>query len=733
MRMEIPRLITLFPLIVLLLSALFPQVAIAKAQEEVRYDWKGLSMLNATRYELPGGFVLEAEITYTMGVPFVRAIVLKEGSPCTSYVFAAVEESAAGSVTLDTRKTMDVYEGCKLRSGKRVFTILIKGDETDLNNGIIYFDILSSIYSPETKVNVTIDFPEKKEFDQPYAQFEVPVRITNVGPRDVDWVEIYSNWYRLDGEGSINLTSVVPMTSPPSGNEVNISLGGLAPGEHHDVTFVFNAGPGEGKYGNYTANFIVTYPTIFKYVGFDENRSVKVFEYDPNATETYRGSVIATFGVLYKGHTGNPNVVLSVSKPTGDLKVDPGAPITFSFRVQNTGSDDAYNVTINAKVDPNLPVEITKPSSIAGGHFPIVVQKEMPPKAMTEAIEFRIVIPKDAEGLVYRVNLTVGYFDIRGNYNQNFKLFTISVREFGTSKVYITKSISSTTIPVNGTIEVNVVVGNNGTAAATNLVIEDSYPENYFKLVSGKTKVSVSKLEPGSMATLSYKLRAVREGVTNFGPAKVTFVDPKAGQKTLLSTQRSPVVITIVKPELSVRIEDIPQNVTVVNSLVGFSIYMINRGSGDAKDLTVELELSPGFYMVSPPSIKKGEGVSCDQPAWEPEEDRIRVQMKCSTLKPEGFAKLILTLKTQTVGKQWLRVKEISYKSSDGLTTIKVPTSSYRYETVVVTPLELRMFYLAIFTFSVLLVAMFVIGVTRGLRISVSRRKPKARLGAFES
>ncbi len=722
-------------IMLLFLSALLiprsPTVMEVGAQG-IRYDWKGLSMKNGTRYDLPGGFKLQARLMYMGGaVQYVEARVLKEGAPCTPFVYVPTEISAGGP-PLDTRKEIPVREGCS-RTGRILYKVFIKGDLTDKVNGIIYFDLLDSVYSPETNLTMEIDFPKVKEFDQPYAQFQVPVILKNTGAMPIDWVKVYSNWYRLEGEGSINLTNVMPVMGTKTGNEMNISLGGLDVNESHQLTFSFHAGPGEGRYGNYTIGFVATYPVVFQYQGFDSNRSVKIFEYNPNSTKSTSDSINVVFGLVYKGHTGAPRVVLSVSKPTGDLQVDPGTPITFNFRAQNVGNDHAYNVTINAQVEPNLPIEIIKPSAIAGGHFPLVVHADMPPRAMTEPIEFRIVIPSDAEGMMYRVNLTVGYFDIRGYYNETFKLYTITVKEFGYSKVYITKTISSTTIPINGTIKVDVIVGNNGTAAATNVVVQDDYPKDIFKLVSGKTKLTASKLNPGSMLSLSYTLKAVREGVATFGPAKVTYVDPKEGQKVLMSAQKSPVVVTIVKPQLSVRVEDIPQNVTVVNSLVGFSIYMINRGSGEAKDLTVEMELSPGFYMVNPPTVKKGEGVSCDQPVWEPKEDRIKVRMVCETVKPEGFVKLILTMKTQTTGMQWIRVTDIHYKSTDGKTVIKVPTSSYRYETVVVTPLELRMFYLAIFTFSVLLVAMFVIGVTRGFRVSVGRRRPKTGFGALES
>ncbi len=724
------RLIILFLMIALLIPA-YPSFHVARAQT-IKYDWTGFSMKNGTRYDLPGGFQMESTIEKQGGFPTgVATRILKNGRVCLNYQLTLIEG-------YNTRSEIPIKENCT--SGRVLYKVLIKGDMTDTNNGIIYFDIKDSILPPISNLTMKINFPRTKEFNEPYAQFQVPVIIKNLGPWDINWVRIDSNWFKQEGEGSINLTGIVPVEGTNKGStEANITLNGLHVEESQQVTFTFHAGPGEGKYGSYTIGFTVTYPVMFSYVntttrGLGVNAyQVKIYEYNPNATESLRGSINVVFGLKYKGHRGKPKMDIYMKTPKGDLEVNPGTPITFRFYAQNIGNDDAYNVTINAKVEPNLPIDITEPSSIAGHTFPIVVLSDVPHKAMTQDIAFRIVIPSDAEGMTYHVNISVGYFNIEGAYNETFRLFTISVKKFGTSKLYITKSISSTTIPVNGTVEVNVIVGNNGTAAATNVVVEDSYPSDIFKLVSGKTKVSASKLDPGSMLSLSYKLKAVREGVTNFGPAKVTYIDPKEGQKVLLSTQKSPVVITIVEPKLSVKVEDIPQNVTVVNSLVGFSIYMINRGSGDAKDLTLDMELSPGFYMVSPPAIKKGEGVSCDQPVWEPKENEISVKMVCDTIKPEGFVKLILTLKTQTTGKQWIRVKDIYYKSPDGLTTLEVPTSSYRYETVVVTPLELRLFYLAIFTFSVLIVAAFVIGVTRGFRVSVGRRRPRTRFGALES
>ncbi|RDD52796.1 MAG: DUF11 domain-containing protein, partial [Candidatus Korarchaeota archaeon NZ13-K] len=591
------------------------------------------------------------------------------------------------------------------------------------------YDILDSVYSPDANLTLILGFPKLKEFDTGSSQLTIPVTLRNEGPAPVRWVKLHVSWGRSDGEGSINLTQSVPTPSYLSSNYANLSLGGLDPGRSYNASFTFTAGPGEYKYGNYTVSFMAEYGTYFRYEGVNTTRNARIYRYDPNAYKRASESVRLIFGLKYKGRTGNPNVQIVAERPTGDMEVDEGTPIPFSFYLQNSGADSAYNATIRVSVNPDLPVEITAPSAVAGRTFPIVVTREMPPKARTDKVEFRIVIPKGSGGTIYRVNITVGYFDIRNKYYESSRSFAISVRQPGVSKLYVTKSISSSTVPVNGTIEVNVIVGNNGTAAATKVVIEDDFPRDMFKLVSGDTKLSASALQPGSVLALSYKIRAVREGIATFGSAKVTYVDPMEGQKTILSTMKSPVVVTIVKPELSVRVEDFPPNVTTVNSLVEFSIYLINKGNGDARKLELEMELSPGLYMVSPPTVNKGEGVVCEQPTWEPGERSIRLSLSCDTIKPQGFMKMILTLKTQVTGKQWIRVNKLSYLTPDGSSRLSIPTSSYYYSTVVVTPFETRVFYLSIFTFSVLLVAMFVIGVTRGFGLRMGRRI--RRPGAF--
>ncbi|MCS7102753.1 MAG: hypothetical protein NZ992_02585, partial [Candidatus Korarchaeum sp.] len=651
-------------------------------------------------------------------------------NPCLTGggVWAFME--AGGSVS--TRAEITVRENCPFdKGGKLLYRIVVKGDESSRENKTIALDILDSIYSPDANLTLNLGFPKVKEFDTASSEVTIPVKVRNEGPAQVSWVRVFVNWWRNEGEGSINLTQAIPTPSSLSSGAANLSFGGLKASESYDMSLVFKAGPGEYKYGNYTVRFSVIYGTSYRYEGFNETRKVRIYRYDPKAYETISDSVNLIFGLKYKGRTGNPVVQIVAERPTGDMEVDEGTPISFSFYLQNVGADSAYNTTIRVNVNPDLPTEITAPSSVAGRTFPIVVMKEMPPKAKTEKVEFRMVIPKGSGGTIYRVNITVGYFDVRDKYYQASRSFAISVKQPGLSKLYVTKTISSSTIPVNGTIEVSVIVSNNGTAAATKVVVEDDFPRDIFKLVSGDTKLSASTLTPGSVLALSYKIRAVREGIATFGSAKVTYLDPTEGQKTILSIMKSPVVVTIVKPELSVKIEDIPPNVTVVNSLVEFSIYAINKGNGDAKKLNVELEFSPGLYMVNPPTVNKGEGVVCEQPAWEPGEKSVKLKLSCDTIKPQGFLKMVLTLKTQTTGKQWIKVNSISYLTPDGSSTLNVPTASYYYSTVVVTPFETRVFYLSIFTFSVILVAMFVIGVTRGFSLKV-RRLGRRKLGAFE-
>lgn len=707
--------------------------------QEVRYDWLGLRVKEGVLFDLPGGYKLHAKIERLnikkneSGTYMIKAQVYKGGmdNPCLTGGGAWVYMEAGGP--LPTKAEIAVRENCPFdKGGKLLYTIIIRGDESSVENRTVALDILDSIYSPDANLTLNIGFPKVKEFDVASSEVTIPITVKNEGPSSVSWVTAFVNWWRNEGEGSINLTQAIPTPSSVRSGTANLSFGGLKPGESYSMSFTFKAGPGEYKYGNYTVKFNVLYGTSFKYEGFNETRKVRMYRYDPSSYKTVSESVKLIFGLKYKGRTGNPVVQIIAERPTGDMEVDEGAPISFSFYLQNVGADSAYNATIRVKVNPDLPVEITAPSSVAGRTFPIIVTKEMTPKARTEKVEFRVVVPKGSGGTIYKVNITVGYFDIRNKYYEAPRSFVISVKQPGVSKLYVTKTISSSTVPVNGTVEVNVIVGNNGTAAATKVVVEDDFPRDLFKLVSGDTKLSAGTLAPGGVLALSYKIRAVREGVATFGSAKVTYLDPAEGQKTALSTMKSPVVVTVVKPELSFRVEDVPPNLTVVNSLVEFSIYAINKGNGDAKKLNVELEFSPGLYMVNPPTVNKGEGVLCEQPTWEPGERSVKLKLSCDTVKPQGFLKMVLTLKTQTTGKQWIRVNSISYLTPDGSSTLNVPAAPYYYSTVVVTPFETRVFYLSIFTFSVILVAMFVVGVTRGFGLKVGRGLRGRKLGAFE-
>lgn len=722
-----PKLITL---LLLFLLIQLPSPSSVGAQE-VRYDWLGLTIKEGVLVDLPGGYKLRGRIEQIYPAYVIKVQIYKDNNPCLSGdgVWVYLETSEPVS----RRAEVQVRENCPFdRGGNILYKIVVKGDESSRENRTIAIDIKDSIYSPDANLSLNVDFPKVKEFDSANAQVTLPVTVRNEGPASVSWVKVHLSWMRVDGEGSINLTQAVPPVTVATQGSVNLSFGGLDPGKSYGMSFTFSAGPGEYKYGNYTVRFLVEYGTKFRYVAFNETRKVKVYEYDPNATKIVSDSVSLIFGLKYKGRTGNPNVQVRAERPTGDMEVDEGTPISFRFYLENTGADHAYNTTIRVNVNPDLPVEITAPSSVAGRTFPIAVMKEMPPRAKTEPIEFRITVPKGSGGTVYRVNITAGYYDIRNKYYESSRTYAITVKQPGVTKLYVTKTISSSTVPVNGTIEVNVIVGNNGTAAASKVVIEDDFPRDLFKLVSGDTKLSASSLAPGSVLALTYKIRAVREGIATFGSAKVTYVDPMEGQKVILSVMRSPVVVTIVKPELSVRIEDFPPNVTVVNSLVQFSLYLMNKGNGDAKKLSVELEFSPGLYMVSPPTLDKGEGVVCDQPTWEPGEKSVKLRMGCDAIKPQGFVKMMLNLKTQTTGKQWLRVNSISYLTPDGSSNISIPSSSYYYSTVVVTPFETRVFYLSIFTFSVILVAMFVIGVTRGFGFKQARRLGGRKFAVFE-
>ncbi len=739
--MEIKR----FPILLMLIlitTFFFTSTSYETAQQTLKYDWLDLSMKNGTTYELPGGYQLQAYISEFggHGTHAVKASIYKEGKVCVPWVAVPVEKVG----NLETRKLIEVKEDCSV-SGKRLYYVYIKGDLSkgagEAIKDTIYFDILNSIYSPEVNLTATTTFPKRRDFGEKESfTFTIPFSIKNNAENiRVNWVRIVAAWHRVGGVGSINLTNVEVTGAPPpspsswAGGSLNLTLPGLDPGESRQIKLTFLAGPNSKDFGNYTINVMIIHPAVYEFIGLDPDRGVKQFKYNPNNTESDSFQFVVFTGTRYAGHTGKPELTILLTRPTGDVTVDPGSTVTFDFRVKNNGNDYAYNVTLDAKVKPDAQITIVKPDNVAGNPFPIVVPVDVPPGGLTEPIQFRVKLPEDSEGKIYRVNITASYFTIRGEYRETSKSVLITVREIGESKVTIKKKVSPTSISVNGTIQVVVTVSNNGTAPASNVVIKDYYPKEYFRLVSGETSKKISSLAPGDSVSIVYKLKAIKEGIPILPPASVTYVDPKTGPKGPITSGESSVVITVIKPKLWAKVEDQPPNVTVKNSLVTFSIYVKNDGNGAAKDVSLYMELSPGYYMVTPPTVEKSEGTICDQPKWEPTKDKVKVSVSCDKVDPQGWIKLSLTLRPQSEGKQWLTVKSLTYKSADGTSKFHVPVSYYSYETVVVTPFEQRMFSLVLFSFSVILVGLFVIALTRGFGFTASpRRRRVGRLGAFE-
>ncbi len=742
MVMEIKRLPVLL-LLALLFSIGFASTNVDTAQQAMKYDWLDLSMKNGTTYELPGGYQLKAYISEFggHGTHAVKASIYKGDKVCVPWVAVPIEKFG----NLETRKLVEVREGCSM-TGKRLYYVYIKGDLSkgagDSIQDTIYFDILNSIYSPEVNLTATTTFPNRKDFgDRESFSFTIPITIRNNAENiPINWVRLIATWNRVGGVGSINLTSVeVSGALPPSPSEwasgsLNTTLPKLDPGESMEIRLSFLAGPNSKDFGNYTVNVMLVYPDIYEFVGIDTNRSVKQFRYNPNHTSSRTFRFVVFTGTRYAGHTGKPDLIILLTRPTGDVTVDPSSAVTFEFRVKNNGNDYAYNVTLDAKVKPDAQITLVKPENVAGSPFPLVVPTSVPPGGLTEPIQFRVNLPEDSEGKIYRVNITVSYFNIKGEYKESSRSVLITVREIGESRITIRKKVSPTSISVNGTIQVVVTVSNNGTAPASNVVIKDSYPKEYFRLVSGDITKKISSLAPGDSVSIVYKLKAIKEGIPVLPPASVTYVDPKTGPKGPITSGESSVVITVIKPKMWAKVEDQPPNVTVKNSLITFSIYTKNDGNGAAKDMSLYIELSPGYYMVTPPTLEKSEGTICDQPKWEPTKDKIKVTVSCDSVEPQGWVKLLMTLRPLSEGRQWLRVKSLTYKSSDGTSTYHVPVSYYAYETVVVTPFEQRMFSLVLFSSSVILVGLFVIALTRGFGIpSGTRRKKVRRLGGFES
>jgi uncharacterized repeat protein (TIGR01451 family) len=90
--------------------------------------------------------------------------------------------------------------------------------------------------------------------------------------------------------------------------------------------------------------------------------------------------------------------------------------------------------------------------------------------------------------------------------------------------ILVEKSVDVGTLKVGEVVVITVVVTNTYDERATNVVIEDSIPEE-FEVVEGDTSWNIAVLNPSEALTFMYSLKPETAGSFNLGAARATFID----------------------------------------------------------------------------------------------------------------------------------------------------------------------------------------------------------------
>ncbi len=689
----------------------------AGGQADVKYNIEGIVISNNT--------------VFTFGSYKIRAINFAPAgtTPYVSLYITCPNGHVISGILRDPGDTLSIFSGCSRYSSPGAQLIFkIRLNKTAQGEAYIYLDVLDCIIRPVQALKVSSTFPANKSYELA-STFTIPVNVTNVCDGDVSGIKVSISWNRLDGRGNISLLSVAPAVEKRR-NPLLIDLGTMGSGESQSLKFFFKADPGGKYYGKYGVFLTLTYKADYTLV---RNASgILTYKYTPNKTVSETKSFTITIGEKYKEHLGAPNLRIYTYAPSSTrLLVNPGDVLTFRFYIKNLGEDSALNGTLYVKVQPQtskgpFPL-ITQPSTIAGKSFPINLP-EIPKLARTQTIEFTLGVPKGSAGTIYQVSLEIDYMDIRGNVYNTSRTYTIEVRKPGYPCLVVTKTLSANIVGVQQTLDVVVTVKNNGTAPALSVQIADAYPEDYFQLVSGKTTTTVPRLNPGDSASLTYKLRATRVGMTSFGIARVTYKDPQ-GLTKVVTSSGTPLTISIVKPSVSIILHEKPPSSTVVGSVFPVSFSVSNSGTGTAYNLEMDLKLSSSLRLMLPPSLTTTVKAQCSPPSWTPHGNVSYVKLSCSRIDPTGNVELRLVLKADKPGNSSVEVMKITYTQEGTNQGYSLNTSKLKYMISVMTPIEMRLFSAALLALWIFLVVLFVIATTRGLPFRTRIKGVRRRFG----
>ena len=683
-------------LFVLFISGMKPY-AINSSPDQVLYEWRGIYIPNNSRFSV-GPYELEAKTTVEGS--FTLKVWL-------GYTVVAMISKAIG-------EQRQILYTTVMEDGQQAFKVGLFVNRSTPEK--LYVEIYECIYSPPGGLEIQISPSGTLEYEEGAQQVVVNVTVINTGSTTSPQSYLTCNLAQTEGNGTYSLLYVTGIPSNPQ----NISVSPLYKGGNITFEYHFYFDPGSNKYGEFVVNFALNYVMKFRYNETESTSTLKVYDYYPEGFKvTETAELRVKIGEKFK-LAGNPNLRITLAKNA--TLVYPKGSVEFRFSVRNEGNGTAYGVKIWVRVDPPSEIQFLSPSQLgrvlSGAltepitliqKFPngTVIEYPLPPNGYTQDVVFVVKVPDYpiVGTAAYKVTITVEWDDLAGRHFNTTAQEGFSVIEPGRTEIVVTKEVVPLVVPVNGTISVTITVKNEGEEVARELKITDTFPEQFFELVSGDTTFSRAILRAEETVTFSYILKAKTEGRAPIDRATVEYIDETGSPR---HTQSNPGgVVSIVMPSIEYEIKDKPEPFEIVGSYVTYRVSVRNKGSGIAKNVQIVVKL-PETLMI----VTAGEG--CDI-----EETSNTVKFKISELPPNEEKELFLELRPLTTGKYNITVTEATYYSPDGGTkyTFSIPCVEFR----AMKPFAIRVMLTIVLAATVIIVVVLVIALTVGIRIGKPR------------
>ncbi len=625
-----------------------PLSSVVRVQAATKtYDWLEVQLGNNSEMYV-GPFRLVAHISAGVVNLFVIE-VYKEQELCSLFQASSQQEEVSGYVPAYCRE-----------GGPNAFKLVLYGSESSAEDGgWVKFDIKECIYSPEIKLLLRPLNVTELVFNQTSTVVDLSVSVYNDGSGTPAWARLTTAYGRV--EGAENATIELVATMPPVDNPNNFTIAPPRPRDSVNFTFEFSASANGKAYAKLVATIGLSYPTDFRKDEQLSSSTHEVWRYDPGriVTSTLRFYIVV--GDIYRD-VGVPEVRIILNHSS--LSIQPGDDVKFEFTLKNTGTGDAYNVSIWLSIQPPLPqaVLITpEVPGLTGKPFtgtmttPLFVS-HLPKNAITQKIKFKVMFPEDVAilGTYFNVTISVEWQDKVGKSFATKTSRAIVVKEPERPIISISKQASPTEVSINGTVNVIVTVANEGGAPARDVTVTDSFPEEYFELTRGKTSAVVKMLEPGRSITLSYKLRAKKEGTAMLPAAEVQYKERDAPQLKYSNTM----IVRIVRPALGLELTSAPPQRLIVGDPLELIFTVVNEGSGPAKDIYIAVEIPPGIDLL------EAEGPYVNQERTS--EGGWKVTFEADSIDPGASVEFSMRMRVQKMGLFNLSLLNATFKGEAG-------------------------------------------------------------------